>query len=350
MDRLTTATGTREISPETPGLHAKRVAFRSIPIIDFNDVFSGDTRALKTIAEKIRKASIEIGFFYIKNHGIPQTLIEQVFAVSKRFFTLPLEQKMELHVSRFEQHAGYIPVGGEKLDDYSERGHPDQKESLEVSIGLQVNDANKKDGDLFLPGTLWLRTHPEIREVLHTYYKQMWGLSRLLYRITALALGLPEEFFTDSFSRPITNIRLLSYPPVDINTKINNKIRACGEHSDYLGYNLLVQDQVGGLEVLNSNGEWIEATPVPGTFVVNTGDLISHWTNDLFASTVHRVTVNKSGQYRNAVAFFTGPNFDASIECLPSCTDDKHPPKYPPTTTGEYLFQRLSSTVEYTRA
>ena len=233
------------------------------------------------------------------------------------------------------------------MHDQNEQGPADKKESLEISIGVSDNDANTRDSNPFLRDTGWLRNHSEIRNTMHTYYARMWELARLLNRISALALGLSENFFEQPFSQPTTNIRLLSYPPLVVDTVGNGKVLACGEHSDYLGYNLLVQDQVGGLEVLNSAGEWIEATPVPGTFVVNTGDLFAHWTNDLFASTIHRVTVNKSGQYRNAIAFFTGPNCDALIECLPSCTSETQPPKYPPITTGDYLYQRLSSTVQY---
>lgn len=348
MSELTTATGTRQISEETPGLHAKREAFSSIPVIDFNDAYSSDLDTRKAVAEKIRKASIGVGFFYIKNHNIPQDLIEQVFTATNRFFTMPIDEKMELHVSRHEQHAGYIAVGGEKLHDQDEQSSADRKESLEISIGLSHDDAIPTGSDVYLRDTRWLARYPEIRNTMHTYYTQMWELAHLLNRISALALSLPEDFFEELFCRPITNIRCLSYPPLDVDTVQNDKTRACGEHSDYLCYTLLVQDDIGGLEVLNNAGEWVQAPPIPGTFVVNTGDLISHWTNDLFASTIHRVTYNQTEHYRHAIAFFTGPNIDAHIECLPSCKDVDNAPRYSPITTGDYLFQRLSSTVQYT--
>lgn len=348
MSELTTATGTRQISEETPGLKAKRVAFTSIPIIDFADAYSPDVNARNAVAERIRKASIEVGFFYISNHGVSQELIDQVFSVTKQFFALPLEKKMELHISKHERHAGYIAVGGEKLQDHDEQVSADRKESLEISVGLQDSAAQASpENDAFLRESEWLSDHPEIRNVMHTYYREMWELARLLNRIMALALQLPENFFDAAFSQPITNIRCLSYPPLGLDSANHEKTRACGEHSDYLTYNLLVQDDIGGLEVLNCVGEWIEATPVPGTFVVNTGDLISHWTNDLFASTIHRVTTNQTERVRNAIAFFTGPNIDTLIECLPSCQNTGETPKYPPITTGDYLFQRLSNTVQY---
>lgn len=347
MSELTTATGTREISKETDSLKAKRVAFSSIPIIDFSGAYSADLNARKAVADKIRKASIEVGFFYIHNHGISQALIDQVFSAAKEFFALPLEEKMAFHVSKHKHHAGYIAVGGEKLHDQDKDASADRKESLEISIGLQDNPAlTTPDSDTFRSQTEWLNGHPEIQNTMATYYDKMWELARLLNRIVALALELPESFFEDAFSRPITNIRCLSYPPLNLDNAKHKKNRACGEHSDYLSYNLLVQDDIGGLEVLNSAGEWIEATPIPDTFVVNTGDLISHWTNDLFASTIHRVTTNQTERVRNAIAFFTGPNVDALVECIPSCKDKNEAPKYPPITTGEYLQQRLSTTIQ----
>ena len=347
MNELTTATGTRKISKETPGLEAKRVAFTSIPIVDFSNAYSSDVKARREVADEIRKASIEVGFFYISNHGVSQELIEQVFSVTKQFFALPLARKMELHISKHKRHAGYIAIGGEKLQDHDEQVSADRKESLEISIGIQDNAAlATPSSDVFLRECEWLSGYPEMRNVMHTYYNRMWELARLLNRVMALALHLPENFFEAAFSRPITNIRCLSYPPLEPDVATNDKTRACGEHSDYLTYNLLVQDDIGGLEVLNCHGEWIEATPVPGTFVVNTGDLISHWTNDLFASTIHRVTSNQTERVRNAIAFFTGPNIDARIECLPSCMNISETPKYKPITTGEYLFQRLSNTMQ----
>ena len=350
MSNFTTAAGTGQIPEDPPDLHAKRVAVSSIPIIDFSGAYSSDLNACKVVAENIRKASVEMGFFYIRNHGIPQTLIDQVFAVSRQFFTLPLDEKMKLHVAKHEQHAGYIPIEGERLQDHDEYGGADQKESLEVSIGLQRKDETTLGENQFIRDTLWLADYSEARNTMHAYYEKMWRLVRLLNRISALAVDLPQDFFVDMFSHPITNIRLLRYPPLVANTAQDKRILGCGEHSDYLYYTLLAQDEIGGLEVLNKDGEWLQAPPIPETFVVNTGDLISHWTNDLFASTVHRVTINQSKGHRYSIAFFTGPNFDATIECLPACTDETHPPKYPPITTGDYLYQRLSSTVQNTKS
>ena len=347
MAELQTATGKRKISEETRGLSSKRMAFNSIPVIDFKDAYNTSKIKRKSVAEQVREASVEVGFFYIKNHGISQVLVDRAFAASKQFFTLPLREKMELHVSKFEVHAGYIPIEGETLQDHAETRIADQKESLEVSVGQSVADPTIQHDDIFVCDTQWLKPYPKLHTTMQEYYREMWKLVRLLNRISALSLDLPENFFREMFLRPITNIRLLRYPPLTAGANMSDKLRGCGEHSDYLCYTLLAQDEVGGLEVLNSNGEWIQAPYIPGTFVVNTGDLISHWTNDLFASTIHRVTINQTERYRHAIAFFTGPDFNAKIECLPSCKNAEYPAKYPPTTTGDYLYQRLSSTVQY---
>lgn len=346
MSDLTTATGTRRISTETPGLVAKRIPFTSIPIIDFSGAYSSRLADRKLVAGQIRQASVEIGFFYIENHGVPQTLIEQSFDASREFFALPVADKMELRVGKHRHHAGYIPIQGEKLYDADE-ALGDQKESLEITVGVPDKDRKSVAGDPFAGDRILPERHARLRRVMKEYFDAMWGVMRVLNHISALALDLREDFFAATFTRPITNIRLLRYPPAPVESRSSEKIRGCGEHSDHLWYTLLAQDAIGGLEVLNSAGQWIEAPPIPRTFVVNTGDLVSHWTNDLFASTVHRVTINQTERSRYAIAFFTGPDFETSIECLPSCTDAAHPPKYPPVKTGDYLYQRLNSTVQY---
>jgi len=346
MGELNTATGKRQISDETPGLIAKRLPFKSIPIIDIGGAYSSRLGDRRAVASQIRSASIGVGFFYIKNHGVAQPLIDRTFGASRDFFGLPLAEKMKLHVSMHKHHAGYIPLQGEKLNEQnSDRG--DLKESLEFTVGVPEQDLKTMAEDPFIGDAILPESHAELRQVLKEYYDAMWELMNVLNRLSALALDLPEDFFAGAFRNPITNIRLLRYPPMPADAGRSEKIRGCGEHSDYLGYTLLAQDAIGGLEVLNCAGEWIEALPVPGTFVVNTGDLISHWTNGLFASTVHRVALKHNDHFRHAIAFFTGPNFDSLIECLPSCTDAATPAKYPPVKTGEYLYSRLNSTVQY---
>jgi isopenicillin N synthase-like dioxygenase len=323
---------------------AKRLPFKSIPIIDFGGAFSTNVDDRKAVAMQIHDACSKTGFFYLSNHGVAEELIGRAFDATREFFSLPFEQKMELHISKYKHYAGYIPVQGERLYDADRIGPGDLKESLEICSGLPDPDGmyppSPFAGESFLP-----ERYTRLQQIMGAYYERLWVLTRVLTRISALGLSMPEDYFDSFFHRnPIANLRLLHYPPLSKESDSVEKMLGAGAHSDYLWFTLLAQDNVGGLEVLNSSGEWIEASPIPGTFVVNTGDMIAHITNDLYPSTVHRVTRNTGSQARYSIAFLTGPNVETQFKCLPSCTDSDHPPKYPPVKAGDYLYQRLSST------
>ncbi|MEL7010640.1 MAG: 2OG-Fe(II) oxygenase family protein, partial [Cyanobacteria bacterium J06588_4] len=161
----------------------------------------------------------------------------------------------------------------------------------------------------------------------------------------AIALNLPESFFVERHNQNDHTLRLLHYPPVKNKPK-PEQIRA-GEHSDYGSFTFLFQDAVGGLEVLNSAGEWIEAVPISETVVVNTGDLMQRWTNHVFCSTKHRVRIpadQKQEQSRYSIAYFCHPNHNVEISCLKTCQNNDRPPLYPPITAGDYLLSRLQAT------
>ncbi len=157
-------------------------------------------------------------------------------------------------------------------------------------------------------------------------------------------MELPEDFFTTRHNQQNHTLRLLHYPPLQTSPK-PGQVRA-GEHSDYGSLTLLFQDGVGGLEVQTTSGEWIAAPWIPGTVVVNTGDLMQRWTNHIFCSTKHRVMIpndERVKQSRYSVAFFCHPNDDTEIACLESCQKQQSP-IYPPILAGEYLVSRLQAT------
>jgi isopenicillin N synthase-like dioxygenase len=160
----------------------------------------------------------------------------------------------------------------------------------------------------------------------------------------ALALDLPEDFFADKVTKPLTTLRLLHYPPQE--GRIDESRLGAGAHTDFGCFTMLWQDDAGGLQVRNSAGEFIDAVPIAGTFVVNVGDMMARWTNDRFASTTHRV-INASGRERYSMAFFFDPNFDAEVSCLPTCLAPGESPHYPPTTSGQHLLDRIAETFEY---
>ena len=161
----------------------------------------------------------------------------------------------------------------------------------------------------------------------------MERLTDALLRGFALALELPEGYFTGFYKKPLTQINLLHYPPRPPQTGVRQF--GLRPHSDTTAFTILVQDNVGGLQV-ERNGDWIEVPPIAGTYVINIGDMMARWTNDRFASTPHRV-INRSGAERYSVPYFAIPDFDAVVSCLPSCMGPDHPAKYLPLRVGDFM-------------
>jgi isopenicillin N synthase-like dioxygenase len=180
------------------------------------------------------------------------------------------------------------------------------------------------------------------------FYQACTEAADIIGKAFAIALHLPESFFSDRHNQQNHTLRLLHYPPVEQSPK-PGQVRA-GEHSDYGSFTLLFQDEVGGLEVCTVQGEWIGAPYIPDTIIVNTGDLMQRWTNHVFCSTKHRVMiptddrVKRRKRSRYSVAFFCHPNNDTEIACLESCKQLNRPPLYPPITAGDYLLSRLQAT------
>lgn len=305
-----------------------------IPVVDF----AADQE--KTSRE-IFHACHDIGFLYIKNHGISQALIDQLFAQSKWFFNQPEEEKQKLAWSNEYSNRGYVGVERERLD---ERKPGDLKEAFNVGREVSLEDLSSAD-----QAALVLNRFPEANDVFKStvlsFFAECCAASDRILSAFAIALQLPPDYFFSSHNQRCNTLRLLHYPPVTTAPK-PDQIRA-GEHSDYGSITLLFQDEVGGLEVQSIDGKWIAAPCIPGAIVVNTGDLMQRWTNHVFTSTKHRVNVptgDKSGKSRYSVAFFCHPNHDAEIACLPTCHSTEQPALYPPISAKEHLLSRLQAT------
>ena len=306
-----------------------RVA-RSIPVVDLQ---GGDAPA------EIHKACRQTGFFYLANHGVPQSLIDAQFETARRFFTLPAEKKMALHMKNSPSTAGYEPIGGQILDSQdaaSEKAPPDLKESFYIAMELPDDHPWAKKRIRSFGHNQWPDL-PGFREQMLAYQAAVRALGNRVLAQLALSLDLPQDFFVPFYDMPGTTLRLLRYPPHP-RAALANQLGA-GAHTDWGGITLLVQDSLGGLEVRNVEGEWIQARPIPGTFVVNLGDLMQRWTNDFYRSNMHRVRNNSSSEDRFSIPFFYSPRPDSRIECMPTCTDASNPPKHPPCTAAEHTYE-----------
>jgi isopenicillin N synthase-like dioxygenase len=312
----------------TPPHAAKR-----IPVIDLEPSFSGNPEHRITTANEIHKAARETGFFYVKNHRIDPSLVDCAFEQAKRFFALPLEQKLDLKIT-VETPRGYERLEGQVLDVGSTA--PDLKEGFLVA-GDPAPGAPTVAGAL--SDTLanrWPSGLPGFREGVLNYYAPMCDLGLHLMRLLALSLDMPEDFFDEPYRFSNPRLRMHHYPPQPADAAFNQI--GAGAHTDWGAITLLAQDDCGGLEVENAAHEWLRGEPVPGTFVINLGDMVSRWTNGLYHSNMHRV-MNDSGRDRYSIVLFYNPKHHTRVECLPTCLPADGKPAYEPCTAGEHLDQ-----------
>jgi isopenicillin N synthase-like dioxygenase len=308
-----------------------------IPVVDLSDTRT-DVRARKRAAWEIHKACRETGFFYISNHGVSQALIEAQFDCARRFFELPLEEKLSIDLKKSKSAAGYAPIAGQALDSQNANAKaspPDVKESFYYADEVPDDHPFAAAGMRGFGNNQWPRSLPGFREQMLSYQATMRKIGDHVLSLIASSIDLPPDHFVSFYDVPIPNTRLIRYPPQPANAQFNQI--GAGAHTDWGGITLLAQDDLGGLEVTNVAGEWLEATPIAGTFVVNLGDLMARWTNGLYKSTMHRVRNNKANKDRYSIPFFYSPRPTAVVECLPTCTDVHHPPKFAPCTVREHM-------------
>ncbi|KAF8882032.1 hypothetical protein CPB84DRAFT_1686870 [Gymnopilus junonius] len=322
--------------------------FEEIPVIDIRDARSSDPVARKRLADLIRDACINVGFFYIQSHGIADEVISDTVDAAKRYFSLPEATKLELDVHKTSNFKGYTALLGENTDS---EGLGDLHEGFDVGweppIGLiDSPEANSREDGAMAGENVWPQCLPGYREAVLKYYHQILEVGKLLFPLFALALDVPEDFFDDKTTKPAAIMRLLHYPPqspTSFETDPEGRQIGIGAHTDYECFTILWQDHAGGLQVQNMTGKWVDAVPIPGTFVVNLGDQFARWTNDVFKSTLHRV-INRSGAERYSIPLFFGTDYNVLLEPIPTCVTPGSPSKYEVMTAGEYVKSRLEAT------
>ncbi|KAI0076751.1 2OG-Fe-II oxygenase [Panus rudis PR-1116 ss-1] len=323
--------------------HRTQSTFEEIPIIDIHAALSTDEAVRRALADEIRDACINVGFFYVKNHGISCEVISRAVAAARRFFQLPLDEKATLDIHKSSNFKGYTALLGENTN-------PENRGDLHEGFDIgweDISGASRTDDGAMTGQNVWPENLPGFREAVLEYYHSAVKLGKALFPLFALALDLPENFFDDKTTKPAAIMRLLYYPPQTV--PIDDRVEGIGAHTDYECFTILWQDQVQALQVLNNDGKWIDAVPIPGTLVVNLGDQLARWTNDVFKSTTHRA-VNRSGVERYSIPLFFGTDYDVKLEALPSCVSPDSPAKYEVITAGEYVKSRLEATYAHSKA
>ena len=311
-------------------LESKATSFHEIPVVDLTPLLDGSDP--KKVSKEIGYICENIGFLYIKNHGVPKSLIQEAYKLTAELFALPYEEKEKLSIVNYgELFRGYIPMYTENADPKNTK---DFKECFD--LGKHYDQVSPFFGPNPIPEKI-----ERFREVFEQYHDEMMRLSRKLIGAIALSLDLPEDYFEKLQRKPITIHRLNYYPPQTGPISVGEI--GTGAHTDYGFLTILSQDSNGGLQVQNREGEWVSAPPVEDTFVVNIGDLVQTFTNDRYPATLHRV-INTSGKARYSIPFFIDLDYDAVVEVVPTCISPSNPAKYQPYTCGKYKYEKFLST------
>lgn len=281
----------------------------SLPILDISALDAGEDAA-EQFRRKLREVTHEVGFFYLVGHGIEQELIDEVVDVSRRFFELPTEDKLAIENINSPQFRGYTRVGGELT-----HGDVDWRE--QIDIGVERNAVEETEGTpkyWRLEGpNLWPEALPELQDTIDRWSSELNALALKLMRTWAVALGAPESVFDEAFGdKPFSLIKIVRYPGES--TEVPKQ--GVGAHRDGGVLTLLlVEPGKDGLQV-EHEGEWIDAPALPGSFVVNIGEMLELATDGYLKATLHKVQSPKIGTDRISIPFFFNPALDATMPKL----------------------------------
>lgn len=286
---------------------AKPLDFSEVPVIDLGLIASGGDEARRAVATAIADACARVGFFYIKNHGVTDEDVAAIFRTAEDFHNLPLDARMEVSVTKNNHFQGYLH-GKTKGNDRNISEN--LQEAFQIRRPLPPDDPDLLAGTPLHGPIPWPSAMPDLQPRMMAYYDKVDALGRELLTLFEMSLDLPRKTFSRFFRKDMNSLRLLHYPPQAPDGPGDHL--GARAHTDTNAFTILAQDANGGLEIRNKLGEWVAVPPIPGTFVVNVGEILKVWTDGVFSSTVHRV-INRSGRERYSIPFFLYPTYDEVI-------------------------------------
>ncbi|AKK28124.1 isopenicillin N synthase family oxygenase [Mycobacterium sp. EPa45] len=310
-------------------------SFQSVPVIDISGLRSADRAERDRVAAELGAAAREVGFFYISGTSVSDELFDRLLDATKQFFALPVGEKMKSYIGLSTCHRGYVPVGEEGF--YGDK--PDFKEAFDTALDLPADDPDHLAGNPMLGPNVWPEL-PGFAETVTAYYRAVLAVGQDLLGAFAIALGEDPDTFTKHATKTPSQLRLVYYP----HNPDAEDAQGIGAHTDYECFTLL-KPTAPGLEVLNGAGEWIDVPPIPGTFVVNVGDMLELWTNGAFVATSHRVRKVKEERY--SFPLFFNVDYHTVVQPLPQFTDGS---SRPALVAGEHLFAQTAQTFAYLRS
>ena len=305
----------------------------TIPVIDLGPYFAGAPDAMERAAAQLRTALTEIGFYFIVNHGVPETQIRELYRQVARFHGQPLDKKMEVRIDR--HNVGYLPMRGDTLRTSTVQAvtKANFNEALFVARELPADHPDVQADRRFRSANRWPSDLPGFRESVVSYCETMERLLLKLLPLYARALQLPADYFDAPFRDCQYKLRATHYPPQEVSADDEFGI---APHTDTSFLTFLAPNDVPGLSIRTRSGKWIDAPAIPGAYVVNGGQMLQRWTNDFFLATPHRA-INRSGGERYALAFFCDSNIDWPVASVPTTVGPDKPPKFPTTYYTDYM-------------
>jgi isopenicillin N synthase-like dioxygenase len=331
---------------------AVKLSFRDVPVVDLGPIWSGDAVQREIVARELADACGRVGFLYVKNHNVPASAIAAIFETAKQFHDLPLEAKMEVSVTKNHHAQGYLH--GMNVGVH-QKLKPNTQEAFQIRRPLAPDDPDLLAGKPLHGPIPWPSAMPDLRDRMLAYFALMDTLGYALVDMFELALELPAGSLKRSFAKDMNSLRLLHYP---VQPEDDGEHLGARPHTDTNAFTLLAQDPNGGLEIRNLAGEWVAVPPMPGTFVLNVGEVLKVWTDGIFSSTVHRV-INRTGKDRYSIPYFMFPSYDALVTPLMKNPDptnvapeDLHTsmPRDTPFLYGEWKSRAVANTTPGTIA
>ena len=311
------------------------VAQEQIPIIDIGPYLRDEAGAIDLLAQKLKNACEQVGFFYIRDHGIPEDVIEIAFNQNRRFHAQSIEKKRALKIDQY--NVGYLEINTstQAHSTVHKATKPNQNESFFVSHDRPPDHPDRIKAVPLRGGNYWPTELSGFREGVMAYFSAMNGLGQKLLAPFAVSMGLEPDGFEDLFSNENHAVlRLLHYPP----TKITDNDFGTGPHTDNSFFTILARMEVPGLAIRLPSGEWVAPPLIENTFLVNIGNIMRRMTNDHFLSTPHGVIV-EGEKDRYSMAYFHSPNPYKMIEVLDTFTESGHHRKYEPALYADLIME-----------
>ena len=321
----------------------------SIPILDVSAYLAGEPGALAALAEELRYALENVGFYYLSGHDIPLELIEATVDAAKRFHAQPLDAKLPLRAN--EHNVGYMPVNSSvsRASQVEKAKKPNLVEAFFLKREMPADHPDVLANKRYRCMNQWPEEAavPGFRETAVAYSDAVESLCKRMLPVYALALDLPSNWFDKPFDDPQYTLRLSHYPPSEVGDADQYGL---APHTDSSFLTMLAQADLPGLSIRMPTGNWVDVPVIKGALVVNSGDLMRRWTNHRFLSTPHRAINRNPGADRYAIPFFFDASIDCSMECLPTCSAADNPAKYEPITYMDYMLWFTRKNYDHVRA